>query len=856
MKTLLSNLKWEVTGHWPWVPLKETSMELGQKLRGVTPALPASVPGGVHYDVYQAGMIADPWYGVNSLACEWIENRWWMYRTEFGCPEAQEGRRARLIFEGLDYDALIYLNGELIGEHKGMYEPFAAEVSGKLKKERNVLIVILKGVPDEMGQIGHTSMTSTQKSRFNYKWDFSTHLVNIGIWKNVILKLYEDVEMEEAWVRSDYDGEKGIVEISGNLWRAGEKNKTDGVPVCVSLTECGAGQTVYEERMNLPSDFCCSIEVLDPKLWYPNGCGEQPLYLVSVRYQDRVLWERRIGIRHISYEQNEGAPADSLPYTFIVNGRKVFIKGMNITPLDHLYGNVTDEQYDFLTDIAVNANVNLLRVWGGGLIEKEILYDLCDKKGILIWQEFIQSSSGIDNKPCEDRDFLELLRRNSTAAVKEKRSHTCLAVWSGGNELTEEENRPCGYGNRNIAMLKEIVEEYDPGILFLPTSASGPREFMSFENGRFTELGVTHDVHGGSNYGGNPNHYIKYEGADHLFHSEYGMDGMTSMKSIRKFMPKEDQYPTTMGENPRWMHHGDWWGTYYRDTEMFGELTDLKLFADCSRYMQAEGLRFIVEANRRKAPRCSGSIIWQLNEPWPNICCTNLLDYYGETKPAYYAVKRAYAAHHASMTYLKLDYAPGETFREKVFVHSPNGAYDGSLTVRVRLMDGAVVWERTYSSGDGRDTRADGMEIPVEYGTVSFEVPDAPVFFVELDPEGADRNVYLFSTEKTHPFMALTKAQTKVACEVKACVPEEDGMEVTAVLTNTGSSTAVHAGVELVSDTLWMVAQDNYVTLFPGEEKEIVLHVRPKRAGGFLEKENHPKHDPVKPELAADWFGR
>lgn len=874
MEISLSKYNWEVTGHWPFVPLKETSMELGQKLRGVTPPLPAVVPGGVHYDAYRAGLIDNPWYGTDSLKCEWIENRWWLYRTSFDCAEA-DGKRAELKLKGLDYEAMVFLNDVLLGEHKGMYEPFTADVTGVLRKNGNTLIVILKGVPDEMGQIGHTSMTSTQKSRFNYKWDFSTHLVNIGIWQDVVLKLFEDVELEEFFVKSGYDGTEGSITAGGRL--TGEMTENSAVRLRVLAPE--TKQIVFDESINEtdcfkadPADgtetaetesfckdnnneisFLKDIKILTPELWYPNGYGGQPLYTVQILAEERVLAEKQIGIRSISYEQNAGAPADSLPYTFVVNGKKLYIRGMNITPLDHLYGNVTDGQYEFLVDTAVNAHVNLLRVWGGGLIEKEILYDLCDRKGVLIWQEFIQSSSGIDNKPCEEPEFLELLKRNSAAAIREKRSHTCLAVWSGGNELTETENRPCGYENKNIAMLKELVEQYDPDRLFLPTSASGPREFMSFENGVFTETGVTHDVHGGWNYGGNPGHYLKYEGSDHLFHSEYGMDGTTSMKSIRKFMPPADQYPTTMGGNPRWMHHGDWWGTYYRDTEMFGPVEDLKLFTDFSRYMQAEGLRYIVEANTRKAFRCSGSIIWQLNEPWPNICCTNLLDYYGETKPAYYAVKRAYAGRHISMPYRKLDYTAGEEFVSPIWISNTEEKFSCRASAKVRRADGSTLYETDFC--------VDVYENEVKaIGELRFAVPEEEVFFVDLrlgaDGAETDRNVYLFSTRKEHLFEPLRRMNPAVERKILACEEEAGRKKLSVLLVNTGDCAAVNVGVELTDSTSWMIADENYVTLFPGEEKELTLHVRPKTAGGFLAEENHRPGEPLSCDLTVEWLGK
>ena len=194
MEIALSQLSWELKGYWPYVPEKEKSMETGQTLHGVTGWIPARVPGGVHADLFRAGLIPDPYFGMNSLSCEWVENRWWMYRTAF--PASLEGQdltsqRVVLVCKGLDYDADVFFNDERVAEHRGgMFVPLRVELTGRVR-EQNRLVVIFRGVPREMGQIGFTSRTSTQKSRFNYKWDFSTHLVNIGFWQDVVLEVVD-----------------------------------------------------------------------------------------------------------------------------------------------------------------------------------------------------------------------------------------------------------------------------------------------------------------------------------------------------------------------------------------------------------------------------------------------------------------------------------------------------------------------------------------------------------------------------------------------------------------------------------------------------------------------------------------
>lgn len=857
MELSLANLKWEIKGYWPFVPLKEKSMETGQTLHGVTPWIAAKVPGGVHYDLWKAGLIENPYFGLNSLNCEWVENRWWMYRTELkgifqGIDLKEEN--VTLIFKGLDYEAVVFFNDKLMGEHKGMYEPLEIPVSGEIQ-ENNKLVVLFKGVPQEMGQIGYTSATSTQKSRFNYKWDFSTHLINIGFWQDVVLRVEEKARLTDCSVETDVADGLGKIQIKAKI--AVEKKAPLKIRIKVTgakeetlydvkiLKEIGGikstfflqQELVWEETIK-DTEFSKEILIENPSLWYPNGHGEQPLYQVSLELLEgeEILsskqWE--VGIRSLEFGHNEREHEGASTYTFIINGRKIYIKGVNITPLDHIYGNVSTEQYEHLVTAMVNAGVNLVRVWGGGLIEKEIFYDLCDRNGILVWQEFIQSSSGIDNRPCEDKDFLELLKRNAIAAVKEKRNHTALTVYSGGNELMEKENTPVSLENKNVSMLEKIVRLYDGKRLFLPTSASGPREFIS------REKGVSHDVHGNWRYEGNPAHYELYGESDNLFHSEFGMDGTSSVKSLRKFLPKDALYPTPMSGDARWQHHGEWWGTYFRDCEIFGTIEkkkeELETFVKCSQYMQAEGLRFIIEADRRRAFQNSGVIIWQLNEPWPNASCTNLMDYYGETKPAYYQVKKTFETLHVSLDYRSLNEEKGTMVEYPVYLS--NSGFKMVVEVEAVLRNAA---------GEKLQEISRQIEVP-ENGTILADklnvcVPSTcEIYFITVkvvsETKVLSENTYLFSTRKQEILAPLRTCSSELIIEEERETVLENGrIQKRIRLKNIGKEVAVNAGAEILEDGYWMLGNENYVTLFPEESRWMDFLLIPKKAGTFLEEE-------------------
>lgn len=214
------NGTWQLKGTASYVPLRDKSMETGKPLEGVTGWMDAQVPGGVARALYQAGYIDHPYVDMNSLKCEWIENRWWIYRREFDRRDIPAHRKTLLHFEGVDYACMVYLNGHLLGEHEGMYEDFAFDVTDLLQTaEHFVLDVLILHAPDEMGQIGRTSQTSTQKSRFGYKWDFSTRLVNLGIWQDVSLILEDEAALDDLYVHSDAADGMGLLHISARPMR-------------------------------------------------------------------------------------------------------------------------------------------------------------------------------------------------------------------------------------------------------------------------------------------------------------------------------------------------------------------------------------------------------------------------------------------------------------------------------------------------------------------------------------------------------------------------------------------------------------------------------------------------------------
>lgn len=705
---------WKLNGYYPYVPLLGKSVELGTDLLGILRPMDAEAPCGVHTVLERNGYLEDPYRDCNSLACEWVEHRWWFFVTEAELA-ALPNHPLILEFDGLDYRCRIFWNGVEVGRAENMYIRYRFDVTEHAKIGTNTVGVLFEGVPHEMGQIGLTEETRTQKARFGYKWDFSTRLVNIGIWKPCRLRERLPHEVDAFYFRPEGEGRAELTLEFAQAVR--------DCPVSVTLKKDGR-EVFREERRADGKQAAFAIAVDCPQLWYPNGAGEQPLYDLRIETgeAERFVKTAQVGFKTIALMQNEPAEDGRLPYVFVVNGRKTYVKGVNMTPLDLRYGDVPRERYERILSALREMNVNLIRVWGGGLIETEWFYELCDRYGLMVWQEFIQSSSGINNVPSKRPEFLEKLYETAEDATREKRNHVCLCVWSGGNELRDAQDVPCTMADENIAGLYEIVRRNSPHVPMLPTSASGPQE-MADPN----TPGRNHDVHGPWQYLGERAHYDFYNRLDSCLHSEFGVDGMTALESLRRFVSEQSLTAGTIEDNLVYRHHGEWWETARRDNAVFGPPADLREKIRRSQFIQAEGLRYAVEANRRRAFQNSGSIVWQANEPFPNVSCTSLIDYYGRQKPACDALRKAFAPLNVSVKYDWLVWEPGDRFAAEVFVVCDREPEDIVWAAEARV-DGVP-----FSRAQGRTTVGDGRCAFV--ATLSFAVPEGRHIAVRLTAE-------------------------------------------------------------------------------------------------------------------------
>lgn len=785
-----------------------------------------SVPGSVQHDLWKSGEIANPYFERNTMLCEWVPQRTWVYKKAFQVDAELAGKRIHLCFKGVDYASHFYLNDVYLGFHEGMFTQVHFDVTKLINFDsQNILAVVLMPAPYEQPQVGYTSQVKTHKSRMGYWWDFNPRMVHLGIWDDVYLEISGNLRVGDVFVRPILEPahEKARIELSVELDSVAEM----GIELLGDIQF--QGQTIASWQQTLHSvvgrtTHKFSIEIENPALWWPNGFGEQNLYQTSMEVKDQSgLSDRKtvtFGIRQIEFIPNEKAESEALPYTMMVNGRKIYITGWNWVPMDALYGVPRPEKFERLLTLARRANVNMLRVWGGGLIEKDAFYDLCNQYGILIWQEFIQSSSGIENYPSDSPAFIELMTNEARQIIPTKRNHPALAIWCGGNELQSLDEKPLDDSHPLLAALKQTVNQLDPDRHWLATSPTGQVFGNTIENIQ-NDPAALHDVHGPWEYQGTRKQYELYNRGSSLLHSEFGVEGITNQKTLDSVIHPENQWPISLETNPNWWHLGAWWVKKDVWDEIFGELLDVESYIKATQFTQFDGLRYALEADRRRKYQNSGTLPWQFNEPYPMAACTSAVDYFSKPKPVYYAVAQAYKPITVTASFEKITWKELETFASEIWVSNSNldEAVNASLDLRIVGESGKVFYEQTVQAHftGNQSTRIAEMQSQL------FEIDK--IFFLDLvlkDSAGeiVAENRYMFTCD-TRLTPMLHVDPTRITTQL-ARSDDQWNLHIE----NVGKHAGMYIWLEDARErnaTGFVYFEQNYFCLFPAESRFVQI---------------------------------
>ena len=631
--------------------------------------LPASVPGTVHTDLMANGLIEDPFYRLNERKVQWVDKKDWVYQCSFEISSEEfERQHHELRFEGLDTYASVYVNNIRVLQTNNMHRTYTVDIKEHLLEGTNTLRILLespikKGIElydaldytipvsandqAETGEVpgGKRVNVFTRKAAYHYGWDWGPRLVTSGIWRPITLVSWDDFRISDLILNQELNGDVARIlthlEIESSIENANAllQLKLDDDVIASTKVRLSKGK----------QDFNIPIKIDRPELWWPNGLGKQHLYNVQVKLQRKEVIStvnQHIGIREIELTADSAMSQPN--FYFKVNGKPTFAKGVNYIPQDIFLPRVSHKDYERILQAAADANMNMIRVWGGGVYEDDRFYELCDSLGLMVWQDFMFACAIYPG----DAEFLENVKQEAIDNVKRLQKHPSMALWCGNNEVLAawkrwgweqtaiEEQSPeiankiwQHYDTLFHHILPEVVSEYHRSIDYWASSPSAseglPEEYTH---------GDTH--YWGVWWGKEP--FDNFNTKISSFMSEYGFQSFPIYESFEKFAGKQDRdmYSEVMKAHQRSSIGNatieEYMKRSHRKPIGFEELLYM------SQLLQADGIQSGIEAHRRNKDRCYGSLYWQLNDCWPGASWSSI-DYYGKWKALHYKVKEAFA---------------------------------------------------------------------------------------------------------------------------------------------------------------------------------------------------------------------
>jgi len=625
--------------------------------------VPAQVPGAVQLDIARAEKYPPYEYADNYKMFSWMENQFYTYLSSFKKPLLKESERAFFVSKGIDYEFEIYLNDKLIHQQEGMFTYVDIDITDFLMEE-NVLKIILHPVP----KLAHEPVDRSQaahvvKPAVSYGWDWHPRLVPLGIWDETGLTLRNRSHLTDIYVSYELNNslDKAFIQLQG------EGKNIQGLTYSWTLNDPD-GHTVLTQKGEIAADLFSGNPIIfdNPALWFPHDHGTPCLYTSHIELHDRLgtvidAKNQKTGFKKVRLVMNEGAwkEPSTFPKTrsvppaqFEVNGKRIFAKGSNWVNPEIFFGTITRERYEELIDLAIGLNFNIFRVWGGGIVNKESFHELCDERGILIWEEFPLACNNYPDSP----HYLKILKQEATSIIKRLRKHVSTALWCGGNELFNEWS---GMTDQSLPLrlLNSLCLELNPTIPYMPTSPL---------------MGMGHGCY-----------LFKYLDGSEVFenmnkarftaYTEFGVPGMSPVEVLKKIIPGNDLFPPK--DHTAWRHHhaygawvGDTWLSPDDIESYFGKAPDLETLVQQSQLLQSEGYKAIYEEARRQKPYCAMALNWCYNEPWAAAVNNSIIAYPTIKKPAYDTIANSCRAVLASARLSKFQWNEGEDFFADIYL--------------------------------------------------------------------------------------------------------------------------------------------------------------------------------------------
>lgn len=614
-----------------------------------TESYPAAVPGDVHRVLWDAGVIDDPYYGKNCEKCGWVAQKDWIYSTVFSISEKHE--KMLLVLDGIDTFAQVFLNGKKLADTDNMFLQYRLDISGAAVIGENRLEIHIKSVYKELEKhpkdryfaCFNPQRIFLRKAQFHFSWDWAPKFPGVGICGSVRLEMYDTAAIRCVNVQTDLDGTvKFFIELFSDC---DFKLQKDFV-----LTLCGKE---YKFSFAGTKGYYC-VKLDNPQLWWPRSLGASPMYRYSLTLAAggavRDTYSGRFGIRTVKLIEKPRADVGGMTFRLEVNNVPVFLKGANFVPMDIMTGCIDDAKYRRIFDLMANAGFTMLRIWGGGIYEKDIFYDLCDDYGILVWQDFMFACGDI---PDDNDAFCENVMREVQYQVERLRNHPSIALWCGGNEKSGENGVQMDFGYKLVNFyLRGICAHLDPTRPYIRTSPHGYTDIANSPDSGDTHLNCINESMPTPE---NPD----APGVKHFrdvlknftspMETEIAVQGAPTAASLKKYIPADKLWPLNDVYDYHFMSNPyDGTGLTYAEQQLahaealLGKVTGFYDFCKKSSLLHCELVRAECEHAKARLGSCGGSMLWMVNDTWP--CGTwSVIDYYLTPMPAYYALARAFS---------------------------------------------------------------------------------------------------------------------------------------------------------------------------------------------------------------------
>ena len=761
----------------------------------------ATIPGTVHTDLYENQLIPDPFYGANERQLQWIENENWEYESTFSLSEKEiSNENIELEFDGLDTYATVFINGKKVLEADNMFRKWTISAKNHLKKGKNHLkIVFLSAVQKGKEEAEKLTYTLPEKERifirkaqYQFGWDWGPRFVTAGIWKKVQLKFWNSATIENIkFSQLELNDKKAILEFTTEI-RVSEVNT-------IQLKINEKAETFHlkkgTNKVKMP------YEISNPKLWWSNGLGfpHQYEFHFSLKQNREILdkKELKIGLRTIELVQDKDEFGTS--FYFKLNGKPVFMKGANYIPPDSFIPKQTPSSYHETIQNARKANMNMLRVWGGGVYADDEFYNACDANGILVWQDFMFACAMYPG----DEKFIENVKQEVIDNVNRLQNHPSIALWCGNNENDEGWHnwgwqKQFNYSKADSTQIwndyKKVFQELIPQTLDSLLSKERNLYWPSSPSigwGRKESLTQGDSHYWGVWWGKEP--FEMYKKKVGRFMSEYGFQGMPNLETLQKVIAKEDFNFTSEAFKNHQKHPIGFETITEYMTRDFPVPTSMEKYNYVSQLLQAYGMKIAIEAHRLAKPYCMGSLYWQLNDCWP-VTSWSTLDYYGNWKASHYQVKESFAPIFLAVT-------------ENVDGYSIIGSNDN-----LEVKEGLVTAKLLDFSGKELWTASKECTLSDEINTTCMQIS-----FAELPK---------FVKEKTVLQIEFTSNQKKSIAHHYFVKPKELQLEKPTIEIKIVGETLIELKTNTLVKNVCLQAKDtffeeNYFDLLPGIPKII-----------------------------------